>query len=100
MTSTATPPGAGLRLPQVLDLRSATSLARDLLAMRGAPLRLDASGVERLGGLGLQVLLSAQRTWRSDGLAFVLADPSDAFRADCATLGAHALDDFKDACHG
>lgn len=89
-----------LRLPAILDLRSAASLARRLLARRGDPIRLDASGIERLGGLGLQVLLSARATWRADQLDFALVDPSEAFRADCAALGARLFDDFEDARHG
>jgi len=87
-------------LPALLDLSSAASLARDLVARRGAPLRLDASGVERVGGLGLQVLLSARLTWRSDGVDFALIDPSEAFRTDCAALGVSAPDDFREALHG
>jgi chemotaxis protein CheX len=100
MTTAADCAGADLRLPPLMDLRSAASLARDLLARRGAPVRLDASAVERLGGLGLQVLLSARLTWRADGIEFIVADPSEAFQADCAALGAPAFGDFKDAHHG
>ena len=59
--------GAVVRLPDVLDVKSADPLLRELLASRGQPIALDASGVQRLGGLGLQVLLSAQATWRADG---------------------------------
>ena len=95
MTNAATT----LRLPVALDLGSAASLAAELSALRGAALRLDASGVDRLGGLGLQVLLSAQLTWRNDGAEFALVDPSDAFRADWAALGG-APDDLNEAPHG
>lgn len=82
-----------LRLPAALDARSAEPLASDLLALRGRPLQLDASAVERLRGLGLQVLLSARLTWRSDRVDFALVDASDAFQADCALLGASVFDD-------
>ena len=84
-----------VRLPAAMDGRSAGPLTRNLLALRGRPLSLDASGVERLGGLGLQVLLSARLTWRFDRIDFALVDASDAFRAQCALLGASGLDDSQ-----
>lgn len=84
-----------LRLPAVMDMRAAGPLAQELLALRGQPIDLDASGVERLGGLGLQVLLSARLTWRRDGLGFALVEPSEVFLADCALLGAPAFDDVE-----
>jgi chemotaxis protein CheX len=88
---------ACLRLPPVMDLRSAGPLARDLLALRGRPVSLDASGVERLGGLGLQVLISARLTWLADELDFTLTGASEAFRADCARLGGPVFDEFDEA---
>ena len=84
-------------LPEVMDLRAAGPLARDLLALRGQPVSLDASRVARLGGLGLQVLLSARRTWLADKLDFSVVDASDAFRADCALLGAPMFDELNQA---
>lgn len=86
---------ARVRLPAVLDLRAAAALARDLMALRGRPISLDASGVERLGGLGLQVLISARMSWLADQLGFSLVGASDAFHADCARLGAPAFDDLN-----
>ena len=90
MTPAPQPGLSRLRLPAALDARAVDALAGDLLALRGQPIGLDASGVERVGGLGLQVLLAARLTWRSDGLAFAVIDPSEAFRADCTLLGAPA----------
>ena len=52
--------GAVLTLPKVMDLKAARHLATDLLAARGKPVMLDASHVQRVGGLSLQVLLSAR----------------------------------------
>ncbi len=80
-----------------MDLRSVQALARELLALRGQQISLDASRVARLGGLGLQVLLSARLTWRADKVGFGLADASDAFKADCALLGAPEFDDISGA---
>jgi chemotaxis protein CheX len=86
-----------LRLPAVMDLRAAAGLAEELRALRGRPIRLDASGVERLGGLGLQVLLSGRLAWRADRLDFAVTHASDAFRADCALMGAGEFDDHYGA---
>lgn len=80
-----------MRLPQILDLGAAASLREALLAARGSPLELDASGVERLGGLCLQVMLSAQRTWDSDGIAFRVRNPSGAFREAARLMAAPEL---------
>ena len=58
---------ASLSLPAVLDLAQAEPLKAALLPMRGRSVVIDASRVERLGGLCLQVLISAQQTWARDG---------------------------------
>ena len=58
---------ACLSLPAVLDLAQAETLKAALLPMRGQSVVIDASRVERLGGLCLQVLISAQQTWARDG---------------------------------
>lgn len=75
-------------LSAVLDLGQAPALRNDLLARRGSPLTLDASGVERLGGLCLQVLMAARRTWDSDGQALAIASASDAFVRQWTAFGA------------
>ena len=79
---------ARLRLPKGLDTGGAAALASELVKLRGRPLRLDASGVERVGGLGLQVLLSARLTWSQDGAAIAVEAPSDALLAAFARAGA------------
>jgi chemotaxis protein CheX len=48
---------------------------------------LDGAAVERLGGLCLQVLLSASRTWAEDGRPFAIAPISDDFTEQWAALG-------------
>lgn len=79
---------AAITLPAVLDLRAADPLKADLLAVRGQDAALDASGVERLGGLCLQVLLSAVRTWRADGHALTFVKVSEAFASQWSAFGA------------
>jgi chemotaxis protein CheX len=78
-------------LPAVLDLNAAAPLAAELLALRGRSVRLDASHTERLGGLCLQVLVSARNAWAADAARFEIADRSAAFDEALTLFGAHAL---------
>jgi len=96
MSATTSSGPVQVRLPAVIDLRAAANLASELLALRGRPVSLDASGVERLGGLGLQVLLSARLTWRSDCNGFALVEASEAFQTDCALMGARVFDNINE----
>ena len=77
-----------LKLVPVLDLNAAEPLKADLLARRGVDLTIDASAVDRIGGLCLQVLLSAKRTWQADGVNLKLEPLSDAFAEQWAAFGA------------
>ncbi|HKT53921.1 MAG TPA: STAS domain-containing protein [Caulobacteraceae bacterium] len=79
-----------ITLQAILDLTAARSLAGELLARRGAPLSLDASKVERLGALCLQVLLSARVTWMRDGQPLTIKDVSPAFEDQFQRFGANA----------
>jgi chemotaxis protein CheX len=81
------PPQATLELPEVLDLKAATPLTVEFLTLRGRPVDVDASHVERLGGLCLQVLLSAAKTWKIDETPFALVNPSSAFSEGLTRLG-------------
>lgn len=79
-------------LGSVLDLRAAEPLKAELMAARGQALTLDASAVERLGGLCLQVLLAAIQTWRADGHALTFLNVSEALAAQWSQFGAAAGD--------
>ena len=81
-----------LLLPAQLDLKAAETLKADILARRGGDLTLDGSAVERLGGLGLQVLLAARKTWAADGLNLSLGFVSEALREQWAAFGAPDFD--------
>lgn len=83
---------AALTLPPVLDLNAAAPLKADLLALRGQDVTLDGAAVERLGGLCLQVLLAAAKTWAEDDLNLRLGFLSQAFSEQWAAFGAPALD--------
>jgi chemotaxis protein CheX len=79
---------AAVQLPAVLDLQQAGPLREQLLGLRGEPVIIDGSAVERLGGLCLQVLISAQQTWARDGLSLVIDQASDAFADQWNAFGA------------
>ncbi|MCQ8784077.1 STAS domain-containing protein [Mangrovibrevibacter kandeliae] len=79
--------GVAVELPAVLDIKAATPLAEQLSSLRGEAVALDASKVEQVGGLCLQVLLSAVATWKADGQPLELAAPSDAFEDGLKLLG-------------
>lgn len=81
-----------VELPALLDLKSAAPLAAELLALRGRPVQIDGTRVERLGGQCLQVLLSAVKTWKREGLSFELVTLSGDFTEGLARLGISAAD--------
>lgn len=78
---------AHLTLPSRLDSSSTPDLLACLRPQIGQPLVLDASGVEVIGALAIEVLVAAGRQWLSDGLTLQVVTPSPAFVATCATLG-------------
>ena len=80
-----------MRLPQNLDLGAAAPLLATIKEARGHALQLDASEVERLGGLCLQVLLAARAQWRTDGVDFSILNPSAAFAEGARLMAAADL---------
>jgi len=82
---------ATLELSEVLDLKAAGPLNEQLLALQGQALILDASKVQRIGGLCLQVLIAAQAAWRADNNDFSVAQPSPEFDAGWTLFAAPPL---------
>lgn len=80
-----------MRLPQILDIAAAAPLWSELSRARGRPVELDASDVERVGGLCLQVLLTARAAWLADCLAFRVVNPSTGFVEATRLMGAADL---------
>lgn len=76
-----------LKLENDLDARAVASLHVDLLQNRGKALQVDAGDVARIGGGGLQVLLSAVKCWADDGHAFGIINPSEAFSQTASLAG-------------
>jgi chemotaxis protein CheX len=83
--------GAVVGLPPILDVKAASQLRDEFCAAKGGPLDVDASKVQRLGGLCLQVLVSAQRSWAVDGKPFRVVDPSPDFLEGIRCFGAAGL---------
>ena len=92
MAASASAVPGGATLDAVLDVAAASPLAAMLGARRGADLDLDASGVERVNGLCLQVLLSAAKTWTADGARLSLRHPSAALLQVLRITGAEDLE--------
>lgn len=78
---------ARLRLPAKLDQKAAIALADDLRARRGGDLGLDAGETRHIGTLAVQALLSAARTWASDGHTLTISNISDACIDQLSLLG-------------
>jgi chemotaxis protein CheX len=78
---------ARLALPATLSSAAAPELRERLLELRGAPLSLHAEGVRKLGGQCAQVLLSAALTWKADGQALRVVEPSAEFGEALRILG-------------
>ena len=78
---------AVVHLPARLELPAVQRLADELAQCRGGPAELDASQVQRMGALALQVLLSARKTWAADGQQLMIKDPSPQFCEAMALFG-------------
>ena len=89
----ARPTAVTLQLEPVLDLGAAERLHATLMGLRGQPLDIDASQVERLGGLCLQVLISARNTWQADGQSAAIGQASTAFDDAWAMFAAPGFND-------
>ncbi|MBP1853093.1 STAS domain-containing protein [Rhizobium halophytocola] len=74
-------------LAAVLDLNEASNLKANLLSLRGKPLSIDASAVERVGAQCVQVLMSAAQTWEKDGKPFLISKASEAFKMTMQLIG-------------
>lgn len=64
------------QLPERFDSAAASGVLEAFKLHRGTALTVDASSVRRVGAQGLQILLSATRTWQADGQALSLENAS------------------------
>lgn len=63
-------------LPDLLDISTAAAVRQMFLDHRGSDLALDASSVRKVSAVGMQVVISALRTWQSDGHVLRIDAPS------------------------
>jgi chemotaxis protein CheX len=77
-------------LPAQLEGVSLAVVKTALLNLRGADLDVSGAAVERLNGMGVQLLMSAFQTWRDDGLSLRLVDPSPCLLDVFTRLGIEA----------
>lgn len=75
-------------LPKTLDLGAVPELAMQLLAQRGDSLMIDAGALQKMTGVGLEVLIAAAAQWRADGQGFEIVNWTDAALATLDALGA------------
>jgi chemotaxis protein CheX len=85
---------AAFALPPVLDSDGAAQLANALCDLRYAPLTLDAAATRRIGAQGLQVLLSAARSWRADGNRLSLVNLGEEPRGHMRAMGIDPEQEF------
>ncbi len=78
---------ATVSLVPILDLQAAEPLRAELMSLRGRAVDIDASQVTRLGGLCLQVLMSARKIWSEDRVALTVNQPSLAFSEQLTAFG-------------
>nr|WP_314092608.1 STAS domain-containing protein [uncultured Shinella sp.] len=76
-----------LSLAPVLDLNEATALHQQLMGLKGNPLVIDASAVERVGALCVQVLMAGAKSWEEEGKSFTFGKVSDPFMKTMQLIG-------------
>lgn len=76
-----------LSLEKVLDLNEASALHGKLMALRGNDVTIDASSVERVGALCVQVLMSAAKSWEEEKHSFTFSKISDALAKTMQLIG-------------
>jgi chemotaxis protein CheX len=80
-----------LALDPTLDVTHAAALATLLLGLRGKDIIVDASAVQHLGAQCGQLLVSAKRTWTTDGRAIRFEKSSSEFVENIRLLGLTSL---------
>ena len=87
MEDNITEQGTALPLESNLNFAAAKPLATALLEKRREALVIDASSVEHLGASCLQVLISAEKTWREDETSFSVINCSPEFLKSAELFG-------------
>ena len=83
-----------LPLDPKLDLTKVAALTDTIRSHKGSDLVIDATEVTHLGALGLQVLVSAAKSWRDSGHSLMISPRSEAFDEALGLYGV-SLDDLQ-----
>lgn len=83
----ATEMTARLDLPERLDTEAAGALKDELLTHIGHDLDLDASAVDHLGAMCLQVLVAASKTWDRDQHKLSILNVGDVLKEQLSLFG-------------
>ncbi len=70
---------ATLVAPSAIDVASIGALRDALVERRTMDLTIDVGAVDKIGGLGVQVLLAAAAAWSIDGRELSIVNGSPAF---------------------
>lgn len=76
-----------ITLDAKLASRAAPGLYAELAQHKEEILVLDASKVEQIGALSMQILVAAAKSWGDRGIEFEVVDPSAAFVESAETIG-------------
>lgn len=87
-----------LRLPEAFDRKAIAQFAPTLMGHRGDDAALDASAVNRMGALAVELLIAARKQWQADGKALTILNASPAFLACLADIGASSEMLQAEAC--
>lgn len=77
-------------LPKTLDVAAVRAVRENLLGRRGTATIVDASELERIGALGVELLIAAQRQWRNDETVLQIVGMSDTVKDTFTDLGLDA----------
>lgn len=76
-----------IMLPQNLSAPAPAELREQLLMHKNDPIEIDASEVDCVSTLAIQVLLSASKDWEQRGVGFSISARSETFATGIQQLG-------------
>lgn len=83
---------AKIVLPEKLDAAQLSRLFEEISGARGKPLVLDAGALRYVGAQGVQILLSAVKTWKRDGVSLRMTNATKEFSEIVSILGVESSD--------
>lgn len=91
-----TPEQATVTLPERLDRSATIEFKATLDQHLGANLSIDGSGLEIIGGLGLQLLHQAKQHWHESGWDLEITSPSEPLEKALSWLEPAQQEDIGD----